>query len=741
MIDTMVTNRQSERESLPNALSLTDELEYVQLLILRQVQVFRKVTNLSPEFLSGGMAITDYQVNRLLNDLILPNETTQKQDGTELDTKIQQTKEHLSAKRLINAQKLTLSRLENIVSKFQLNEVEELVLMLAVATGLDERYGTLVSFLQDDATKRLPCLSLAFALLQTSSIEAWTDNSTDRIIRSLLEGRIVTFATLNNTDRPLVERELKIDDGVLAYITGRDGIDQKISEIATFYKHTTLTPNFVGEPDVKQAIEQIENLLEQACEVGFPVAIQIVGPEGVGKKTAARNLASRSESPLLVVDVDQLIGSADLESKLCCIRRETFINGALVFWDKAEILIGDSTALRREREAIVAFIVNSEFPMLVGTTQRWEPYNRESDFRLITIEIPQPGYSERLELWELALENTAPSFERSELATLAGSFQLNGKQIIQAVNRAVSKSKLGQRSCPSHGDLLESASQSSSTQLESLAKKVRGSPEWGKLVLPAEQKSILRDICNRFKHQHVVYGDWDFASISGNRTGLNVLFSGPSGTGKTMSASIIANELGLEMYRIDLSSVVSKFIGETEKNLEQVFQAAEGSNAILLFDEADSIFGKRSEVKDAHDRYANLEVSYLLQKMEDYAGIAILTTNFKKNLDEAFLRRIDFSLEFPLPNEPDRLSIWKQHIPSQTPLSDDIDFDFLARQFNISGGNIRNIILSAAFYAASSSTSIHMEHFIKGVKHEFLKLGRLITVEDFGPYIETQRYV
>ena len=379
--------------------------------------------------------------------------------------------------------------------------------------------------------------------------------------------------------------------------------------------------------------------------------------------------------------------------------------------------------------------------MLVGTTQRWEPYNRESDFRLITIEIPQPGYSERLELWELALENMPPSFERSELATLAGSFQLNGKQIIQAVNRAVSKSKLGQRSCPSHGDLLESASQSSSTQLESLAKKVRGSPEWGKLVLPAEQKSILRDICDRFKHQHVVYGDWDFASISGNRTGLNVLFSGPSGTGKTMSASIIANELGLEMYRIDLSSVVSKFIGETEKNLEQVFQAAEGSNAILLFDEADSIFGKRSEVKDAHDRYANLEVSYLLQKMEDYAGIAILTTNFKKNLDEAFLRRIDFALEFPLPNEPDRLSIWKQHIPSQTPLSDDIDFDFLARQFNISGGTIRNIILSAAFYAASSSTSIHMEHFIKGVKHEFLKLGRLITVEDFGPYIETQRYV
>jgi SpoVK/Ycf46/Vps4 family AAA+-type ATPase len=244
------------------------------------------------------------------------------------------------------------------------------------------------------------------------------------------------------------------------------------------------------------------------------------------------------------------------------------------------------------------------------------------------------------------------------------------------------------------------------------------------LVLPEDQRSQLEEICLQFRYRTTVYGDWGFDRKLSLGKGLNVLFSGPPGTGKTMAAEVIANALGLDLYKIDLSQVVSKYIGDTEKNLDRIFAAAEDANAILFFDEADALFGKRSEVKDAHDRYANIEVGYLLQKMEEYEGIAILATNLKGHLDEAFVRRLQAIVELPFPDEDYRRRIWKGRVPSDAPLGEDVDFDRLAREVRLAGGNIKNIGLASAFYAASDGGVIHMPHLLRAIFREHQKLGR-----------------
>jgi SpoVK/Ycf46/Vps4 family AAA+-type ATPase len=234
------------------------------------------------------------------------------------------------------------------------------------------------------------------------------------------------------------------------------------------------------------------------------------------------------------------------------------------------------------------------------------------------------------------------------------------------------------------------------------------------------------------KYRERVYGEWGFDQKLSLGKGLSVLFSGPSGTGKTMAAEIIAGALGLELYKIDLSTVVSKYIGETEKNLSRIFVEAETSNAILFFDEADALFGKRSEVKDSHDRYANIEIGYLLQRMEEYEGVVILATNFRKNMDEAFVRRLQFTVEFPFPNEYDRRKIWEGIWPEDTPRDPALDLDFMARRFEITGGNIRNIALAAAFLAADDGNVVTMNHLLHGTKREFQKMGKVVAENEFG---------
>jgi SpoVK/Ycf46/Vps4 family AAA+-type ATPase len=347
------------------------------------------------------------------------------------------------------------------------------------------------------------------------------------------------------------------------------------------------------------------------------------------------------------------------------------------------------------------------------------------------VRLPDPDFEVRRSLWEQGLADRPQAAELAD--RLAAKFRLDAEQIAGALNlaRGAALWRSPRDPAVSPEDLFAAARAQSTPILSTLARKITPHFGWDDIILPEDTLAHLQEMCAYVEHHHVVYKRWGFDRKLALGKGLMALFAGEAGTGKTMAADIMAGALGLDLYKIDLSGVVSKYIGETEKNLNRIFNEAESSNAILFFDEADALFGKRSEVRDAHDRYANIETAYLLQKMEEYEGVVILATNLKMNLDEAFMRRMHFVVEFPLPEEDDRLRIWRGAFPAEVPLAPDVDLAFLARRFKISGGNIRNIVLSAAFLAAADGQVVTMPHLLQATRREFQKIGRMVTAADF----------
>jgi hypothetical protein len=342
---------------------------------------------------------------------------------------------------------------------------------------------------------------------------------------------------------------------------------------------------------------------------------------------------------------------------------------------------------------------------------------------MLRIDFPLPSYPARLRYWTRELERYQLSLNPDELAR---KFRFTPTQIARAVNTAVDIAA-------SHGrpaevsDLYTGAQAHSQLRLGQLARQITPRHDWEDLILPPDRLTQLREVCERAEHTHLVRDVWGFGRKMSRTVGISALFAGESGTGKTMSAEVLAQHLGLVLYKIDLSAVVSKYIGETEKNLSVVFEEAQASNAILFFDEADALFGKRSEVKDARDRYANIETAYLLQRIEDYDGIAILATNLRQNMDEAFTRRLDFVIDFPFPEPEYRRRIWEVHFPPGVPLAKDVDLTLLAEKFALAGGNIRNAALSAAYIAAADGRVITMQHIHHAIRREHQKMGRLIS--------------
>jgi ATPase family associated with various cellular activities (AAA) len=379
-------------------------------------------------------------------------------------------------------------------------------------------------------------------------------------------------------------------------------------------------------------------------------------------------------------------------------------------------------------------------PTFLSGTAIWEPVDALRRVTFVRLAFPQPSCQERLRLWRAALaEDAAATLDSTlDLAALANRFRLSGGQIRDAAATARNLAHARDPTAPqvTQADLHAACRLHSNRKLAELAQKITPHYTWDDIVLPDDQMAQLQEIYHQVQYHAVVYDAWGFDRKLAMGKGLGILFAGPPGTGKTMAADVLAGALGLDLYKIDLSTVVSKYIGETEKNLARIFDEARTSNAILFFDEADALFGKRTQVRDAHDRYANVEISYLLQKMEEYEGVVILATNLRKNLDEAFVRRLQATVDFPVPGVADRRRIWEQIWPAATPRDPALDLDFLASRVDVTGGSIRNIALAGAFLAAADGGVVTMQHLLRATHREYQKMGKVLTAREFGEYAE-----
>jgi len=484
--------------------------------------------------------------------------------------------------------------------------------------------------------------------------------------------------------------------------------------------------------------ERLARLARDHVATGRGIVFYFQGSSGVGKQKTAEALCRELDLELLTVNVElfSITERVSFDTLVRLAAREARLRKAALYWEGFDLLVADDKLTWQH--ALLRVLEERRGLTFLAGNALWEPSDALHDVPFARVEFPLPTYAERLQLWSSSLDGQMASRPDVDLKPLADKFRLSGGQIrdASATARNLARWRDPENGHVSTADLYAACRLQSNRKLATLAHKITPNYTWDDIVLPLDRMQQLREICNHVKHRARVYDEWGFDRKLSLGKGLNILFAGPSGTGKTMAAEIMADELGLDLYKIDLSTVVSKYIGETEKNLSRIFAEAETSNAILFFDEADALFGKRSEIRDSHDRYANIEISYLLQRMEEYEGIVILATNLRRNMDAAFVRRVAFTVPFPFPDEQDRLRIWQGIWPPETPRADDLDLPFMARRFKLAGGNIRNIGLAAAFLAAENGNQVAMDHLIWATRRELQKMGKAVVERDFGEYAD-----
>lgn len=730
----------SSREHILGELALLD------LRLALAVRNSRQVQAGLPSDAFRGLMIDDAQVDSILHGQPPVGSPRNAEPGPLFDELLRRQQELADAKQDALESGVDL-RLEQLRQLFGLDDWEIQVVVLCLAPELERRYETLYGYLQDDVGKKRPTVGLALTLFTSN----WGE-TVDRRSSFLYPAPLVRHGLVGLQDDPyskgatLLGHFLRLDQRVAEYLLNSDVPDPRLAPFASLVEPATTWDDLILPSGTKASLVCLADNLASSDAAKRNVLLQLLGSEGTGKKLVSQALCRSLGRRLLLVSLKKLIGSEIPSTQLIdLVIREAQLQEAVLCWDdwdslQTDVQADDATA-QATREAIVDRLSKISDLTIVTSQAAWRPPRHLPGLSLVTVQLPRPDYSARKLLWSEQLAERQESLNDDQLSSLATKFRLSGGQIQRSVATAVDAVRWRSTDRPadqklSPEDLYAAARWHSSQKLAALAQKVEPQYSWNDLVLPADPKSQLAEISGYFQHMPLVYEEWGFQRKTSQGKGMNVLFAGPSGTGKTMSAQIIAGELGLDLYRIDLSTVVSKYIGETEKNLDRIFREAEDSNSILFFDEADALFGKRSEVRDSHDRYANIEISYLLQKMEEYQGIVILATNFRKNIDDAFVRRLHFAVEFPFPDEEHRLQIWQKVFPEEAPLGQDADLELLARQFKVSGGNIKNIGVTSAFLAAQDGQVIKMEHLIRATKREYQKMGKLLVESDFGSYFD-----
>jgi ATP-dependent 26S proteasome regulatory subunit len=711
-----------ETAAAGNIEQLQSELARIDVLIRREVRRWQ-LAGQDMDDIFRGQYLTDKQADALLarptftswgQTVTSPTEEDKKWEQALLDTANHASK---ISQAVHDAGKQTC--LDYLADTFHLDSFDIDILLICLAPSLDPRYERLYGYLQDDLTRKRASINLLLDLLCPPGYERICQLEHFLPTAPLIRYHLLEFLPdWGPQKQPLIGCGLKVNETVFAWLLGSYQPGENLAGFAKI-SYPQLNPeDWMCAGDWLNQGKTIQDLPEE------PVFI-FYGPDEVAQEASARILASLSHKPLLVIDLPGALNEGNPAMPLVQMAlRDAYLFGAIPYLSGWDALLKES----KVTPDLLQELCNFHKYVIVSGQETWQisGLERQRIFRWQSFTIPP--YQTRRDLWAYFLGEKDRQ-EDEIMDMLAEQFTLSCGQIRDAVAMARDLSAPLKSNLDANS-LFSAARAHSSPNLIGLARKLTPRYGWTDIVLPADQIDQLHEIVATVRGRPVVLDDWGIGRKLSACRGVAILFSGPPGTGKTMAAEVIAKELGLDLYKIDLSTIVSKYIGETEKNMERIFSEAESSNAILFFDEADALFGKRSEVRDSHDRYANIEISYLLQRMEIYDGVTILATNLRSNLDESFTRRLQFAVEFPFPEDTYRLRIWQTLFPSQVPQAPNLDFAWFAKRFKLAGGNIRNIIVGAAYLAHANGGQVSMDHLLHTTRRELQKMGRLVSEND-----------
>jgi ATP-dependent 26S proteasome regulatory subunit len=698
-----------------NQAHLRTELRRLRLLFRRKVRWLRQNWQQDPLANQRSLVISDAYADRLLSSVDDEESRFHKEDAEScaIARALEELDADLAARRQNLIEEGAIPSLEVLARSFGLNPFERDAVLFCFAVDEDPEFATLCAYIQDDVNARYATPHLVLSVL------CQTREHRESARAALLPStplRRFRLLTLSEGSIAQCWRPLRIDERVADYVRGINRLDESVIHLVRPAQPAPIAGAH------RELVDELVRWAESADGRPWP-PFHLTGPAGAGKQAMASAFCARAGLQLYTFDLRHLLPLQDAERHplLHVMEREAVLSRIALYVDTADFDPAD----RLLTAAALDWIERYGGVLFVGGRERWHTQRQ-----VLHIAVPKPDAAEQGQLWARSLDGIANSVD-GQIQAIVQQFDLGPSAIPQAVSSAVAKA----RARPGDvllaaDDLWQACREQVGWQLGSLAQRLTPCYTWDDIVLPGDLMRQLREIADQVAARSQVYESWGFGARLPRGRGISALFSGPSGTGKTMAAEILANHLQLDLYRIDLAGVVSKYIGETEKNLRNVFDAAEQSGAILFFDEADALFGKRSEVRDSHDRYANIEVNYLLQRMEDYRGLAILCTNRRSALDRAFLRRLRFLVELPFPDCDNRRMIWTKVFPAQAPLAP-LDLEALSR-LEITGGNIRNIALNAAFLAAGEESNIEMQHVLHAARREYAKIDKLLTEAEFG---------
>jgi ATPase family associated with various cellular activities (AAA) len=762
--------------SLEHMLDLLSRLDF--LLAIRIIK-FQKL-HYRPHKQNYGLVITNEEVNAALNinttttttsDLI--NAVDDNDEGSQianLKVKLVEKEKEIASKVTETLRQGIYLSLPHLIDIFKLTQIEVDAILICLATQIDneinKKYQKLYAYLNDNIMQKKPTVDLVLSIIY----ESLNDRVMARTMMSkdtrLFRYRILEFVE-NDDNYDVSDRPIRIDEQIANFLLGsrifepRISSFAKLSEASVFkqeiaYHHQDIINDIaslllrVKEHDDRSRNSSMiinnDGNSDQNIIANSKIILNLFGPRGSGRKTVATIICRNLQYPMLYIDLAEILSRGlPLEEYLLLAFREALLFRAAIYLENFDLLLDKNEKSYSAIKTILRMIDELSWLTFIETTpSSWNHGSSLNSYFFRNIEFKIPSYKARKRVWESVVdyEIKRSNFrleQNVDFGILASKFPFTPGRIRDSFQ--VAKNLAISRSVSTEGvkiitmnDLYQGCKVQSDVGLGIMAKKIQPNYGWTDIVLPPAIMVLLKDICNVVKYKGIVYYEWGFDAKFSLGKGLTALFTGESGTGKTMAAEVISKDLDLDLYKIDISSILSKYIGETEKNLNTIFRESEGSNSILFFDEADALFGKRTEVKDSHDRYANIETNYLLQKIDEFDGIVILSSNFRRNIDESFLRRMQFIVNFPFPDAHHRLEIWNKAFPQQVPRSNDLDLKFLADNLQISGGNIKNVVVNSAFLAAKKNEPVSMSHIVLAIKREFEKMGRPIQRSDFGKY-------